>query len=62
MREAYRLQKNELEQHLIDTDRQLSVFFIYTGKEIADFTQVSLKLKNALDLLAKNIGRTGAIN
>lgn len=62
MREAYRLQKKELEQHLIDTDRQLSVFFIYTGKEIADFKQVSAKMKNALDLVSKNIGRTGTIN
>jgi ribonuclease P protein component len=34
MREAYRLQKETLQQKLKDQGSQLCVFFIYTGKEM----------------------------
>src|SRR5207344_2952405 len=32
-REAWRLQKNELREKIKTTQKQLNVFFIYTGKE-----------------------------
>src|ERR1043165_9546218 len=37
-REAWRLQKNELKELLKSFGKQLNVFFIYTGKELPDFT------------------------
>lgn len=33
MRECYRIQKVELEEKLLQSERSLAVFFIYTGKE-----------------------------
>lgn len=37
MREAYRLQKNDLQQHLKLQQKQLAVFFIYVGNEIPEY-------------------------
>lgn len=34
MREAYRLQKNELEQMLLQQNKKLAIFILYTGKEL----------------------------
>ena len=36
-KEAYRLQKNELQQMLTTENKHLVLFFIYTGKELPDF-------------------------
>ena len=36
-KEAYRLQKNGLQQMLTDENKHLVLFFIYTGKELPDF-------------------------
>lgn len=44
MREAYRLQKNELEEKLSAGKKSLVIFFIYTGKEIQDFKTSSDKM------------------
>jgi ribonuclease P protein component len=36
-REAYRLQKQILQDRVIQNNRPLAVFFIYTGKELPDY-------------------------
>ena len=43
-REAWRLQKQELYDHLRSQSRQLAVFLIYTDKKIADFGTVQDKI------------------
>jgi ribonuclease P protein component len=40
MKEAYRLQKFPLKQHLVNSNKQLSVFFIFIGNEIPAFDQL----------------------
>ena len=54
-REAWRLQKNEITEKASETQRQLNVFFIYTGKELPDFTTVKDKVAIALKKLADKI-------
>jgi ribonuclease P protein component len=53
MRESYRLQKNELQQYLIEKDKRLSVFLIYTGNEIPQYETVFEKLGIILHRLKK---------
>lgn len=50
-REAWRLQKNELQQQLLEQNRELDVFFIYIGKELPDFNEVSAQVKAAIKKL-----------
>ena len=52
VREAWRLQKNELKESIKKAGKQLNVFFIYTGKELPDFTTVNDKVAVALKRLA----------
>jgi len=54
-REAWRLQKNEISKKTKETQRQLNVFFIYTGRELPDFTTVKDKVAIALKKLADKI-------
>ena len=58
-REAWRLQKNELSRKAKEIQRQLNVFFIYTGKELPDFTtvkdKVAIVLKKLVDKIDENI-------
>ena len=54
-REAWRLQKNELREKLKANNKQLNVFFIYTGKELPDFKIVKDKVAVALKKLADKI-------
>ena len=54
-REAWRLQKNELSEKIKATQKQLNVFFIYTGKELPDFITVKDKVAVALKKLADKI-------
>ena len=54
-REAWRLQKNEIRDKVKETQRQLNVFFIYTGKELPDFKTVKDKVAIALKKLADKI-------
>lgn len=53
MREAYRLQKNELTEKLITNGKSMAVFFIYTGKEIPAYKEVSDKMHSSLNRLNK---------
>ena len=52
VREAWRLQKNELKEKIKTAGKQLNVFFIYTGKELPGFTTVKDKVAVALKRLA----------
>jgi ribonuclease P protein component len=58
-REAWRLQKNDIKEKVGETQRQLNVFLIYTGKELPDFTtvkdKVAIALKKLLDKIDENI-------
>lgn len=53
-REAYRLQKSILTDPVNERKVQLSVFFIYTGRELPDFAEVKLKVEQALIKLVKH--------
>lgn len=53
MREAYRLQKNELEKQLKEKDQSMSVFFLYQGKEIPKYEDVFEKIGTAIKRLIK---------
>ena len=54
-REAWRLQKNQLEEKVKASGKQLNVFFIYTGKALPDFTMVKDKVSVALKKLVDKI-------
>jgi ribonuclease P protein component len=55
-KEAYRLQKDELRQHLLATHRSLILFFIYTGKDRPAHSLVSEKIGVILQKLIKEAG------
>ena len=61
-REAWRLQKNELNEQVKTTQKELNVFFIYTGKELPDFTTVKDKVAVALKKLAVKIDENISTN
>ncbi|HEY8733721.1 MAG TPA: ribonuclease P protein component [Puia sp.] len=50
-REAYRVQKKELEMFALRNECVLHLFFIYTGKEIASYQEIFSRLKQLLDKL-----------
>lgn len=52
-REAYRLQRQSLYDHLVERQWMLAVFFIYTGKELPDYEVVTQKIGVALQKLMK---------
>jgi len=53
MREAYRLSKPGFFSALNDV--QLAIFFVYTAKEIADYSAIESAMKRGLKKLAKEI-------
>src|SRR3569833_507935 len=55
-REAYRLRKEPLFLLLQERGMALSLFFIYTGKELPDHELVSGKIAVALEKLMKEVG------
>ena len=61
-REAYRLQKNTLQQKLLEAEKQLNVFFIYTGKELPDFITVKDKVAVVLKKLGGKIDENISTN
>lgn len=50
-REAWRLQKNELEKKLQQKDQQLALFFIYTAREVPDYRLVYEKMSIVVNRL-----------
>ncbi|MBL0145202.1 MAG: ribonuclease P protein component [Chitinophagaceae bacterium] len=53
MREAYRLQKNELMQVVQKNNLQLAVFFIYTGNDLPAYNLIVEKTAGVLKRLIK---------
>lgn len=53
MREAYRLQQGILQDHLTLHQRNLSVFFLYTGKELPPYDLLFEKMGLAIKRLIK---------
>jgi ribonuclease P protein component len=49
IREAYRLQKTELQQKMKEKKLQLNIFFVYTAKEFTELNKVMEKLKLILN-------------
>jgi len=61
-REAYRLKKTTLQEMLKETRQQANLFFIYTGKEIPDLTQVRNSIRLLLDKLVKQLHEGNSSN
>ena len=57
-REGYRLQKRDLEMAVMENKRQLHLFFIYTGKEIFSYNEISARLKQVLEKLIRIVHET----
>lgn len=55
IREAYRLQKNELNELLISRNKGLDLFIIYSGKTLPEYSFVFEKTGNILQKLSKEI-------
>jgi len=55
-REAYRVKKEALSLLLKERQLSLSIFFIYTGKELPDLGLVSGRIAVALEKIMKEIG------
>jgi ribonuclease P protein component len=53
MREAYRLQKNDLQNLLQQHQKQLTVFIIYVGNELPEYDLVFEKTTHVLNRLIK---------
>lgn len=62
MREAYRLQKNNLQDTLEQTNQQAVVFILYVGNEIPVYDVVTEKIHAALKKLQKIIHEAPAAN
>jgi len=62
MREAYRLQKNELQNSLRQHNRQLIVFLMYTGNELPEHKLVVEKMGAVIKRLQKIINEEPASN
>lgn len=62
MREAYRLQKNELSHQLKNSTSKLSVFFIYTDKEIPDYKTIADKMQSCIKRLQKIVNEGNTAN
>jgi len=60
MREAYRLQKKQLQEALKQKKLQLNVFFIYTGKELPMFNTVKEKVNVILSKLIKIVNENNS--
>lgn len=53
MREAYRLEKTGLQNALHAQSKNLLLFFVYTGKEIADYQTITIKVRQLLNGMIK---------
>jgi len=59
MREAWRLQKNTLQEQLQEQNKQLSVFILYLGKELPEYELVYEKTGVIINRLIKLTHATG---
>jgi ribonuclease P protein component len=53
IKEAYRLQKNNLQETLIQKNKEVHLFFIYTGKEVPTYEVIFEKTGNVLKRIIK---------
>jgi ribonuclease P protein component len=61
-REAYRIQKKDLEISLSRNSFGIQLFFIYTGKEMVTHEETTWRLKQLLDKLLKNLDENNSAN
>ena len=61
MRETYRLQKNILINH-ISVGKDLAIFFLYAGKDIADYGMIKEKMAESLQKMSRIIDESAASN
>jgi ribonuclease P protein component len=59
-REAYRLQKKQLQEATMQKKLQLNIFFIYTGKELPPFNIVREKVNVILNKLTKIVNENNS--
>ncbi len=57
LREAWRLQKNELRE-LVKSQGQLLVFIIYTGKEMPAFDRISEEIRSVISHLGSRVKKS----
>lgn len=57
LRECYRLNKLPIHDSLLKNKKAIAVFFLYTGKEIPEYTMLNEKMQAALIKLEENIAR-----
>jgi ribonuclease P protein component len=62
LREAWRLQKNSLQEKLALEQKQLAVFIIYTGKELPPFATVKEQMAVILNKLLKRLNEDRTAN
>lgn len=62
MREAYRLQKNDLQDQLKQQQKQLAVFIIYVGNELPEYDLILDKTTHVLNRLIKTSNENTAAN
>lgn len=62
MREAYRLQKNDLQSLLTQQQKQLAVFIIYVGNELPEYDLIFDKTTHLLNRLIKITNENTATN
>ncbi|MBL0356781.1 MAG: ribonuclease P protein component [Chitinophagaceae bacterium] len=62
MREAYRLQKNELQHRLQQSNRQMIIFIMYTGNELPEHSLVKEKIATVIKRLQKLSNEEPAAN
>ncbi|MEO6489190.1 MAG: ribonuclease P protein component [Ferruginibacter sp.] len=53
MREAYRLQKHALQDHLQERSKHLSVFILYVGKELPQYDHIHERMGAIINRLIK---------
>jgi len=62
MRETYRLQKSELEQLLLQKNKKLVIFILYTGKEVPEYDLVNEKMNLILQKLQRITNEKTIVN
>jgi|GEM_PF-1418456 len=62
MKEAYRLQKTNLNNLLKERNQQVSVFVIYTGKELPEYKMVFEKMGVILQRLINVVSEKNSSN
>ena len=62
MREAYRLNKAELVDHIEGSQKQIAAFIIYTDKSLPEFDLIQQKMKVLLNKLIKATSEAAATN